>query len=134
MYIDVSTFPVSCFIIPVSRFLYYILFIQNQNHGKMECLTNLEHLTFARPTTLYHDLIHMITTLLKRYDWKKFAVMYEKGHTWVSVYKSLQHETQNNMTGMEITHSQSFDDDKSDMESFLDSLKWKARGECFHLN
>lgn len=94
-----------------------------------ECLTNLEYLTFARPTTLYHDLIHMIIALLKRYSWKKFSVLYEKGHTWMSVYEALQDEIHNNTTGMEITDSQSYDESK--VELFLDNLKWKARSECF---
>ena len=95
----------------------------------MACLKNLEDLTFARPTTLYHDVIHMIIALLQRFSWKKFAVLYEKGHAWVSVYKALQLEI-HNITEMGITKSQIYKH-KSDVDSFLNTLKWKARSEFF---
>ena len=71
--------------------------------------------TFARATNLNPDVVRMVIGLLKHYNWKQFAIMYEPGDTWDPIYKALQKETdgmrEEHGTNVEF-HKAGHDDDK----------------------
>lgn len=104
----------------------------------MDLSKKKEYPTFARTTTLNSDVIYMILQLMKKYDWNKFAIMYEKSHIWGSVHDALKNEVAKSATGLEITLTESYvktDSYKYKHESlthifipFMDKLPGKARG------
>lgn len=95
-----------------------------------------EYPTFARTTTLNSDVIYMILKLLKKYDWKRFAIMYEKSHIWSSIYYALKKEVEKSHS-LEIALTKNYV--KTDsfthaheslvhiFEPFMDALPRKAR-------
>lgn len=104
----------------------------------MDLSKKSDYPTFARTTTLNRDVIYMIIALLRKFKWKKFAVMYEKSHIWDAVYKALQKESED-LGDLDITLVQSYkktdsfvlyyDSLEHIFEPFLNRLKTKARSK-----
>jgi len=91
----------------------------------MELSKKSEYPTFARTTTLDQDVIYMIMALLRKFNWHKFAIMYEKSHIWNSVFKAFQKEVEaDKNSDLKITFEESYV--KTDSYTFAkDSLEHK---------
>lgn len=109
-----------------------------QSCAEMGLSKKIEYPTFARTTTLNSDVIYMILKLLKKYQWNKFATIYEKSHIWRSIYDALKIEVEKSST-LEITLTENYlktDSYTHTHESlahiflpFLDALPRKARSK-----
>lgn len=93
--------------------------------------------TFARTTTLNVDVVHMIKALMEKFQWKKFAVLYERSHMWEPLYEALKRVSDDSKSDLKITlvesydkvdaHKHKFEDLVHKFEPFLDELPSKAR-------
>ena len=84
----------------------------------------------------------MLNALLKRFDWKKIAVVYERSHIWDPIYSALKgHFDRDHTSGLEITLTASYkkaDAYQGMSESlshkfipFLEKLPTKARSKYY---
>ncbi|XP_047143236.1 atrial natriuretic peptide receptor 1 isoform X1 [Hydra vulgaris] len=92
--------------------------------------------TFARTSSLNLDSVLMVEALLKKFNWNKIAVIYEKNTLWEPMFKELQQISKSNgKFSIELetsyTKEEAYEKEKESIEHiiepFLKALPQKAR-------